>query len=116
MWLERVRRCDVHPVPRPGSELAAVELQRRGVPEWHHGLRGGWQLPGEHLLLERLLYRRHPVVGVAVLLLACHGSSSDGDDAGRRDGVASMDAAFPGTCSSGGAQCANCRDDDGDGL
>ena len=27
-----------------------------------------------------------------------------------------MDAPFPGTCSSGGAQCSNCRDDDGDGL
>src|SRR3569833_2466017 len=55
-----------------------------------------------------------------IVLVACGGPHGDGsgDDAGPCDGsMVFIDAPpFDGTCTPGGPQCSNCKDDDGDGL
>src|SRR3569623_791673 len=56
-----------------------------------------------------------------IFLVACGGHHGDGsgDDAGTGgDGsMVFIDAPpFDGTCTPGGPQCSNCKDDDGDGL
>ena len=63
------------------------------------------------------------LLAVAIILTACGGHHGTGDDAtgdGGNGGDGSttfIDAPpFDGTCTPGGPQCSNCKDDDGDGL
>ena len=51
-----------------------------------------------------------------VTLFACKSGDNDDGDAGNGRDATGMDAPFSGMCSSGGAQCANCQDDDLDGT
>ena len=77
MRQRRVRRRHLHPVPGPGPEHPAAELQRQpSCPTGTTVCGARRDLPHEHLLLERLLHRRHPLVSrsstLAVRLTGAH--------------------------------------------